>query len=56
VVNATRRALGLDDAAMERLAIANPLRLIGLERPAIAPLPRAADGDWLAPATVESAR
>jgi N-acetylglucosamine-6-phosphate deacetylase len=56
VVNATRRALGLDDATMERLAITNPLRLIGVEPPPIAPLPRAADGDWLAPTAVEAAR
>jgi N-acetylglucosamine-6-phosphate deacetylase len=56
VVNATRRALGLDDATMRRLAIANPLRLIGLAEPVIAGLPRAADGDWLAPIAVEAAR
>ena len=49
VVNATQRALGLDDATVDRLAIANPLRLIGLARPEITALPRAADGDWLAP-------
>lgn len=48
VVNATRRALGLDDATLHRLAVVNPLRLIGLEPPAgLEPLPRAADGEWL---------
>jgi N-acetylglucosamine-6-phosphate deacetylase len=48
VVNATRRALGLDDAALHRLAVINPLRVIGLQPPAgLAPLPRADDGDWL---------
>jgi N-acetylglucosamine-6-phosphate deacetylase len=50
VVNATQRALGLDDATMRRLAIGNPLRLIGLPAQELAPLPRAADGGWLAPA------
>ena len=48
VVNATRRALGLEDAVMHRLAVENPLRLIGLAPPLIAPLPRSADGDWQA--------
>lgn len=50
VVNATQRALALDDATVRRLAIINPLRLIGLSEPAIAVLPRDTDGDWLAPA------
>lgn len=45
VVNATRRALGLDDATMRRLAVENPLRLIG-QVSDIADLPRSADGDW----------
>lgn len=47
VVNATRRALALDDATMHRLAIANPLALIGLPQPDIADLPRDPAGDWL---------
>lgn len=47
VVNATRRALGLDDATMHRLAVTNPLALIGQTRPDIGELPRDADGDWL---------
>jgi N-acetylglucosamine-6-phosphate deacetylase len=46
VVNATRRALGFDDATMHRLAVENSLRLIGHEIPAIEPLSRTADGDW----------
>jgi N-acetylglucosamine-6-phosphate deacetylase len=47
VVNATRRALRLDDTTMYRLAVANPLALIGQPQPEIAALPRDADGDWL---------
>lgn len=48
VANATRAGLGLDDAAMHRLAVANPLRLIGHTVPdGITSLPRAADGSWL---------
>lgn len=48
VVNATRAGLGLDDAAMHRLAVTNPLRLIGQAVPdGLKPLPRAADGSWL---------
>lgn len=48
VVNATRRALGLADDTMRRLAVVNPLRLIGLEPPVgLSPLQRDADGDWL---------
>jgi N-acetylglucosamine-6-phosphate deacetylase len=48
VVNATRTGLGLDDEAMHRLAVANPLRLIGMAVPdGLRPLPRAADGSWL---------
>ena len=50
VVNASRLALGLDDAAIRTLAIANPLRLIGEPVPAGLPdLPRDADGAFLAP-------
>ena len=48
VVNATRRALGLDDATMQRLAVENPLRLIGHACTTIANLPRSVDGDWQA--------
>lgn len=48
VVNATRRALGLDDATMRRLAVENPLRLIGHTCAIVADLPRSADGDWQA--------
>lgn len=47
VVNATRRALALDDATMHRLAVVNPLALIGESLPEILELPRDADGDWL---------
>ena len=48
VVNATRRALGLDTAVLRRLAVLNPLRLIGMTPPpGLAELPRDADGDWL---------
>jgi len=48
VVNATRAGLGLDDATLHRLAVANPLRLIGHTVPGgIGELPRAADGSWL---------
>ncbi len=46
VVNATQRALGLDDATMRRLAIENPLRLIGLAQSTITDLPRSVRGDW----------
>ena len=47
VVNATRTGLGLDDESMHRLAVANPLRLIGMAVPdGLRPLPRAADGSW----------
>jgi N-acetylglucosamine-6-phosphate deacetylase len=50
VVNASRKALGLDDATIHALAIANPLRLIGEPVPAGLPdLPRDADGAFLAP-------
>ena len=48
VVNASRVALGLDDAACIALAVTNPLALLGLERP-VAALPRAADGSHLPP-------
>lgn len=49
VVNATRTALGLDDAQIHELAVANPLRLIGHAIPeGIAALPRGADGSWSA--------
>jgi hypothetical protein len=47
VVNATRRALGFDDTTMRRLAVENPLALIGVPQPVIADLPRDVDGDWL---------
>lgn len=49
VVNASRAALGLDDRTIHRLAVANPLRLVGLPPARGLPgLPRAADGSWLA--------
>lgn len=52
VVNASRTALGLDDAAIHTLAIANPLRLIGQPVPEGLPaLPRDAAGAFLAPAS-----
>lgn len=47
VVNATRLALGLDDAQIHALAVANPLRLIGHQVASMESLPRAADGSWL---------
>lgn len=47
VVNATRRALSLTDADIHRLAVENPLRLIGCEGSVGSiDLPRAAGGDW----------
>ena len=46
VVNATQRALGLDDATMRRLAIENPLHLIGQAQSTITDLPRSAESDW----------
>jgi N-acetylglucosamine-6-phosphate deacetylase len=45
-VNATRRALGLGDAVMRRLAVDNPLRLIGLPATTVTDLPRHENGDW----------
>lgn len=48
VVNASRTALGLDDAACTALAVTNPLALLGLQRP-VAALARAADGSYLPP-------
>lgn len=45
VVNASRAALGLDDATCHALAVTQPLALIGLTR-AIGSLPRAADGSF----------
>lgn len=48
VVNATRSALQLTDAEIHRLAIINPLRMIGAPVTSDLPyLPRAADGSWL---------
>lgn len=50
VVNASRTALALDDATIHALAVANPLRLLGLPVPEGLPgLLRAADGSFLAP-------
>ena len=48
VVNASRTALGLDDAACTAQAVTNPLALLGMQRP-VAALPRAADGSYLPP-------
>lgn len=49
VINATRAALGLDDAQIHTLAVTNPLRLIGHTiLGGIVELPRADDGSWLA--------
>ncbi|MEK7415883.1 MAG: hypothetical protein AAB263_21465 [Planctomycetota bacterium] len=48
VVNATQAALKLDDQTMHRLAVVNPLKLIGLPVPTdLQPLARAADGAYV---------
>lgn len=46
VMNASRRALALDDAACTALAVTNPLNLLGLRAQVVLP-PRDAAGDFL---------